>query len=118
MAGLALAAPAAARGSIICDGEAITIDIASADLPVLQVLGARITFGDRAWSTGPERGDGTPIVVGQAYGHDEILIDFTDPTFEKILLVVRLEYGDGDDWPLRGEVVIDGIPRKVDCGYD
>lgn len=107
----------AASSSIFCEGENTAVDVAIGSLPVLRVLGAHISFGDRAWSTGPERGEGIPIVVGQAYGDgDIILIDFTDPNIEKVLLTIRLEYGDGEDWPLRGVLVVDRAAHDIDCG--
>ncbi len=120
-ASLALAAPAAASGGIWCEGEDASAEIATGRLPVLQVIGAHAEAGGVAYTTGPERGEGTPFVVGQAFGDDDgIKIDFVDPNFETILVSLRLAYeGDREqEWPLAGTMMLDGTSYAVRCGAD
>ena len=67
------------------------------------------------------RGEGTPFVVGQAFGDDDaIMIDFVDPNFETILVSFRLAYADDreQEWPLDGTMVLDGTSHPVRCGAD
>jgi hypothetical protein len=113
-----LATPAAASSAIFCDGENISVHIGAGNLVVLSVLGARIATAEKAYSTGPERGDGEPFIAGQAFWDDEqVLIDFTDPNVETILVSVRLRYVAGDeDWPLDGSIIFDGAEHSVRCG--
>ena len=121
VASLALAAPAAASGGIWCEGEGASAEIATGRLPVLAVIGAHAEAGGVAYTTGPERGEGTPFVVGQAFGDDDaIMIDFVDPNFETILVSFRLTYADDreQEWPLDGTMVLDGTSHPVRCGAD
>ena len=121
VASLALAAPAWASGGIWCEGEGASAEIATGRLPVLAVIGAHAEAAGVAYSTGPERGEGTPFVVGQAFGDDDgIKIDFVDPNFETILVSFRLAYeGDGEqEWPLAGTMMLDGTSYAVRCGAD
>jgi hypothetical protein len=85
---------------------------------VLNVLCAYAETEGKAWSTGPERGEGTAIVVGQAFADNEqVLVDFTDPNIENILISVRLRFvGDNEDWPLSGTMVADGKSYPIRCG--
>ena len=120
-ASLALAAPASASGGIWCEGEEASAEIATGRLPVLQIIGAHAGAAGVAYTTGPERGEGTPFVVGQAFGDDEgIKIDFVDPNFETILVSFRLAYaGDREqEWPLAGTMMLDGTSHAVRCGAD
>jgi hypothetical protein len=118
LASLATAAPARASGGFLCEGESVSLNIATGRLMVLNVLGAYVEAGDRAWSTGPERGEGTPIIVGQAFGDDEqVLVDFTDPNIESILISVRLRFtGEDEDWPLSGTMTAEGTSYAIRCG--
>ncbi len=87
-------------------------------LPVVQVLGAFIEADGKAFSTGPERGPGEPIVIGQAFGDDDVMMfDFVDPNFETILVRIRLRFVAGnEDVPLAGVVTIgDGAPIAIEC---
>ncbi len=121
LASLALAAPAAASGGVWCEGEGASAEIATGRLPVLQVIGAYVEAGGKAYSTGPERGEGTPIVVGQAFGGDEdMMVDFVDPNFESILVSLRLDWEKDreQEWPLTGTMVLDGNSYPVRCGAD
>jgi hypothetical protein len=117
LASLATAAPAHASGGFLCEGESVSLNIATGRLMVLNVLGAYVEAGDRAWSTGPERGEGTPIIVGQAFGDDEqVLVDFTDPNIESILISVRLRFtGEDEDWPLSGTMTAEGTSYAIRC---
>ena len=116
-ASLALAAPAAASGGLICAGEGVSADLATGSLPVLQVIGAYVEVGDRAWSTGPDRGEGIPIVVGQAFADgQQVLIDFTDPNIETILVSLRLRFGGSEDLPLSGTLMVENVAYPVQCG--
>lgn len=121
-ASLALAAPVAASGGIWCEGEGgVSIEVATGRLPVLQVIGAHAEADTLAFTTGPERGEGTPFVVGQAFaGDDDIMVDFVDPNFEAILVSIRLRYEDDreQEWPLRGTVTLGGTAYPVRCGAD
>lgn len=120
-ASLALAAPASASGGIWCEGEDASAEIATGRLPVLAVIGAHAEAGGVAYTTGPERGEGTPFVVGQAFGDDDgIKIDFVDPNFETILVSFRLAYADDreQEWPLSGTMMLDGTSHAVRCGAD
>lgn len=117
VASLALAAPAAASGGFSCEGDGVSLTLATGRLPVLVVIGAHAQAGDAAWTTGPERGKGTPFVVGQAFGDDDaIMVDFVDPNIEQILVSVRLRFEGGDPaWPLAGTVSADGKAWPVRC---
>ena len=120
-ASFALAAPAAASGGFFCQGEGdVSLELATGRLPVLQVLGAYAGAGGKAYSTGPERGPGTPFVVGQAFADDDVvMVDFVDPNFETIVVSVRMKFeGDDEDWPLTGIVTLDDVSYPVRCGGD
>jgi hypothetical protein len=120
LAGLALAAPAAASGGFWCEGDGVALEMATGRLPVLQVIGAHAEAGGKAYSTGPERGEGMPFVVGQAFADDDgVMVDFVDPNFEAILVSARLKFeGEDEDWPLSGTVTLDGTSYPVKCGGD
>jgi hypothetical protein len=93
--------------------------MATGRLPVLQVIGAYAEAGDTAYSTGPERGEGVPFVVGQAFADDDgVKVDFVDPNFETILVSVRMKFDGDEDWPLTGTVTVDGTSYPVRCGGD
>ncbi|MBS3848633.1 hypothetical protein KD146_07985 [Devosia sp. BSSL-BM10] len=120
MASLTLAAPVAASGGIWCEGDNVFAEIGTGRLPVLHIVGAHAEAGEVAYSTGPERGDGKPFVVGQAFGDDTgIMIDFVDPNFQDIVVSIRLRYEGGDaDWPLMGTMVLDSTSHAIRCGAD
>ncbi len=68
-------------------------------LVVLAVLGAYVEIGDQQFSTGPERGEGTPFIVGQAFAEgDQMMIDFVDPNVEDILVRFRAEWTADEVW--------------------
>ena len=93
--------------------------MATGRLPVLQVIGAYAEAGGKAYSTGPERGEGAPFVVGQAFADDTaIMVDFVDPNFETILVSVRMRFDGDEDWPLSGTLMLDGNTYPVRCGGD
>lgn len=90
-------------------------------LIVVQVLGAAIEVDGVAYSTGPERGPGTPMIIGQAFGDDDhMMFDFTDPNMETILASVRLDFVKGnEDYPLAGKVAVAGKPaKKISCSAE
>ncbi|MCR6672786.1 hypothetical protein [Devosia ginsengisoli] len=118
MASLALAAPAVASGGIQCEGgDGVSAYLATGHLPVLQVIGAHVEAGGAAWSTGSERGEGTPFVVGQAFAdNQQVLVDFTDPNIEAILVGLRLRFDGSEDLPLTGVLTVGGNSFPVQCG--
>ena len=121
MASLALAAPAAASGGIWCEGDGASVEIATGRLPVLQIIGAHAQAGGKAYTTGPERGEGEPFVVGQAFaGDNDVLVDFVEPNFEAILVSLRLLWQDEreQEWSLTGTLVLGGNSYPVRCGAD
>lgn len=120
VASLTLAAPVAASGGIWCEGDNAFAEIGTGRLPVLHIIGAHAEAGEVAYSTGPERGGGKPFAVGQAFGDDTgIMIDFVDPSFQDIVVSIRLRYeGDDADWPLMGTMVLDSTSHAIRCGAD
>lgn len=97
----------------MCEGNGGQAIVNLGSLPVVQVIGAYAEIGGKAYSTGPERGEGEPFAVGQAFGEgDDIMIDFVDLNFEDILLGLRvtLKGGDDDLWTgtlKSGDTVVD-----------
>ncbi|MCP8882050.1 hypothetical protein NIM87_00870 [Devosia sp. XJ19-1] len=90
---MALASPVQASGGLFCEGEGGEIDIAMGRLVVMQVLGAFAEIDGERYSTGPERGEGTPFAVGQAFAEgDEMMVDFVDPNFEDIIVSLRVSW--------------------------
>lgn len=111
-AGLLLAAPAAASAGLTCEGEGGWVDVAMGRLIVLNVLGASAEIGGKTYSTGPERGDGEPFLVGQAFAEgDDMMIDFVDPNVETILVGLRVKWDRSvEEWVGKltaGDTVID-----------
>jgi len=99
VAAMLSASPAAASGDIICDatdGSGASISIGVGHLPVLSVLSASAIDGMTTWSTNPT-GDERPIVFGQGFADDrQVLVDFTDPNVEGIVVSLRLFQASGD----------------------
>ncbi|SMQ65365.1 hypothetical protein SAMN06295905_1208 [Devosia lucknowensis] len=90
---MALVSPAQASGGLFCEGEGGSADIAMGRLVVMQVLGASVEIGGITYSTGPERGEGEPFAVGQAFAEgDDIMVDFVDPNFEDIIVSLRVRF--------------------------
>jgi hypothetical protein len=118
VAGIALAVPAAASGGIMCEGgDGVSAYLATGRLPVLQIIGANAQAGGTAWSTGPERGDGTPFAVGQAFADSQqVLVDFVDPNFESVIVGLRLRFDGSEDLPLTGVMTAGGQSYDVQCG--
>lgn len=113
---LALATGAQASEGLMCSGEGATVDVALGRVVIVGVLGAYVEMGETAYSTGPERGEGIPIVTGQAFGDDDgIKIDFVDPNIEEILIKVRLTYTGNQDEPLAGTVTIGERTAAIAC---
>ena len=97
----------------------MSLEMATGRLPVLYVIGAYAEADGKSYSTGPERGTGTPFVIGQAFADDDVVLaDFTDPNFESILVSVRLKFDGTEDLPLTGTVTLDGKSYPVTCGGD
>ena len=92
-------ASAQASGEIICgatDGSGASISIGIGHLPVLHVLNAYASDGMQDWSTDPQ-GEEHAIVFGQGYMDDtRVLVDFTDPNVERIVVSLRLFQASGD----------------------
>jgi hypothetical protein len=115
-AALAMAGGAQASEGLMCSGEGVTVDVALGRLVVVGVLGAFVDINGTTYSTGPERGEGTPIATGQAFGDDDgIKIDFVDPNFEEILIKVRLTYTGNEDEPLAGTVTAGETTTDISC---
>lgn len=112
--------PAAASGDIICDatdGSGASISIGVGHLPVLHVLSASATDGTATWSTHPSGGD-RPIAFGQGFADDrQVLVDFTDPNIERIVVSLRLFQASGDkDYAEAGVLSFDGVSAfPVQC---
>ncbi len=86
------AGSAHASGTISCVGEdGVRAELAIGSLPVLGVVGASIEAGAAAWST--QAGDvPETIAIGQAFQDGErMMIDFTDPNIERVLIELRLQ---------------------------
>lgn len=100
---------------MMCEGEGGEAIVNLATLSVVQVIGAYAEIGGASYSTGPERGEGTPFVVGQAFGEgDAMMIDFVDPNFEDILVGLRLTWkGDEEVWT--GTLTGGGTSVDVTC---
>lgn len=82
----------------MCEGEGGEAVVNLGSLPVVGVIGAFAVIGNTAFSTGPERGEGVPFVVGQAFGEgDAMMIDFVDLNYEKILVGLRLKWNQADE---------------------
>ena len=92
-------APAYATGEIICDatdGSGASIRVGIGRLPVLAILDATATDGTDVWSTNATGGE-REIAVGQRFMDDQrVLIDFTDPNIEQIIVSLRLFQASGD----------------------
>lgn len=99
-ASLLLATPVLASAGLSCEGAGGSADIAMGRLIVLNVLGASAEIGGKVYSTGPERGEGEPFVVGQAFAEgDRMMVDFVDPNFETIVVRLRVEWIEASgDW--------------------
>ena len=117
MAGaLMLATGVQASEGLMCEGQGATVDIAMGRLVIVGILGAYVEVGGKTWSTGPDRGEGTEIAVGQAFGdEDGIKVDFVDPNYEEILIKVRLTYTGNEDEPLAGTVTAGETTAKIVC---
>lgn len=113
--GLALAVPAMASGAIMCEGEGGEAVVNLSTMSVVQVIGAYAKIGDQAFSTGPERGEGAPFAVGQAFGEgDAMMIDFVDPNYEDILVGLRLTWKQSDEiWT--GKLTAGDVSVDVSC---
>jgi hypothetical protein len=103
-----LAGPAAATGSIACEGgeDDVSVELGIGNLPVLAVVGAVISVGDETWSLA---GEGEyAIAVGQAYsGEGRVLVDFTDPNIERVLIRLRLVSDtEGNDHAMAGTLAV------------
>lgn len=84
-------------------------------LIVLNVLGASAEIGGKAYSTGPERGEGEPFIVGQAFAEgDDMMIDFVDPNVETILVGLRVKWNEAtEEWA--GKLTSGETVAKVTC---
>lgn len=97
LGGLSLASPAHATANLFCEGEGAWLDALMGRLIVVNILGAQAEIGGKVYSTGPDRGEGEPFIVGQAFGEpngDNILIDFVDPGYGEILVGLRAIWDD------------------------
>src|SRR5215217_1873639 len=98
LAVFSLASPAMASSAVMCEGKGGEAVVNLSTMSVVQVIGAYAKIGDAAYSTGPERGEGAPFAVGQAFGEgDAMMIDFVDTNFEDILVGLRLNWQRDDE---------------------
>lgn len=112
---MALALPVQASGGLFCEGEGASVDIAMGRLIVLHVLGGRAEIGGKTYSTGPERGEGEPFIVGQAFSEgDDLMVDFVDPNVEYLLVSLRLTW-DPEDEIYKGALSTPEISVDVTC---
>lgn len=113
-----LATPALATGDIVCGGENVSVEMNVGRLPILGILRAVITIGDKTWSSEPDRVPGTPILVGHQFEDDQkLLVDFTDDNVEEIVARLRaFSLGEGDGWMSAGVFSMKGEGVfAVDC---
>lgn len=96
---LAFNSHARATGDILCtatDGSGASISIGIGRLPVLAIISATATDGAETWSTSAS-GSERPFIVGQGFMDDrQVLVDFTDPNVERIVVSLRLFQLSGD----------------------
>jgi hypothetical protein len=112
---MALASPAQASGGLFCEGEGGWVDIAMGRLVVMAVLGATAEIEGKAYSTGPERGEGEPFIAGQAFSEgDDIMVDFVDPNVERILISLRVSW-DGKAEHYKGVLFTPTTSVDVSC---
>jgi hypothetical protein len=106
-----IAGPAGATASIGCASEddGVSFDLTMGNLPVLAVVGAFISVGDRKWST--LEGEGEQVIAGQAFGGtDDMRIDLTDPNVERVVAEIRLWRAmEEDDYALGGTLRVPGV---------
>jgi hypothetical protein len=102
------ASPALATGSIFCEGvgDDVSIEFTIGSLPVLAIVAAQVTAGDEVWATAD--GGDHQIAVGQAFAErGQLLADFVDTNFERVLVRLRLvSASEGDDEIRAGTLVI------------
>lgn len=110
-----LASPAQATANLFCQGEGAWVDALMGRLIVLNVLGASAEIGGKTYSTGPERGEGEPFVVGQSFAEgDDMMIDFVDPNVETILVGLRVKWNEAtEEWA--GKLTSGGTVVEVTC---
>lgn len=80
-----------ASGTISCVGEPdVAVELTIGSLPVLAVVAARLSAGERFLAIGAEA-DEDAIVIGQAFRENgRIMVDFTDPGIERVVAELRL----------------------------
>ena len=84
-------------------------------LIVLHVLGGWAEIGGKTYSTGPERGEGEPFIVGQAFSEgDDLMVDFVDPNVEYLLVSLRLTWH-ADEEMYRGTLSTPDTKVDVTC---
>ena len=110
-----MASPASASAGLFCEGKNGWVDIAMGRLIVVNVLGASAEIGGKTYSTGPERGEGEPFILGQAFGEgDDMMFDFVDPNIERILVGVRIKWNDDlETWS--GQITSGDTAVDVTC---
>lgn len=111
---ISLPGPAAATGTIFCDGatdNSVAVQIGIGRVPVLAVLNARIAAGSAVYANDVEATPGAvPIVFGQGvFDEDRLRVDFTDPNVERIVVSLRIERAfEGKSGAEAGVLRIDG----------
>lgn len=98
-----------------CEGAGGHVAINMGRLVVLNVLGATAGIGGVTYSTGPERGEGRPFVVGQDFAEgDNLMIDFVDPNVVEILVSLRVQW-DATDQQWSGTLYNEVDRVEVSC---
>ncbi len=88
-----LATPSLATEWVNCaapDGAA-TFDFLAGAADVLAIVGLNISAGERAWASSAAYGPGEPVIVGQAYEDDQVvLVDAVDEAVTEKIAELRL----------------------------
>lgn len=112
------ATPAFATGEITCAGGGASVDLLVGHVPVLSIVRAIVSVGDKDWSTQSDLMPGTPIAVAHSFEDDaQMLIDMTDDGVNEIIIKLRVfKATDGDKSAAGGVLSVKGAGVfVVDC---
>ena len=88
-----LATPSLATEWVNCAdaGGQATFDFLVGSVDVLAIAGLNISVGEKVWASSAAYGPGEPVIVGQAYENDQmILIDTVDEAMSSHIAELRL----------------------------
>ncbi|WP_421760094.1 hypothetical protein [Devosia sp.] len=88
-----LATPSVATEWVNCaDPQGLaTFDFLVGSVDVLAIAGLNISVGEKVWASSAAYGPGEPVIVGQAYENDQmILIDAVDEAMSTHIAELRL----------------------------